>query len=65
MTISVTTETSEAYTTTVLVPVERTIPVVTITDMKPNTRGDMVPPVETIRVTKMVTVLACPAEYDA
>lgn len=64
MTTSVTTETHEAYTTTIRVPIERALPTAAITDMETNTRGDMVAPVETVRVTKMVTVLACPAEYD-
>jgi hypothetical protein len=42
----------------------RVTPTVIITDMEVNTRGDMASPVETVWVTKMVTVLACPVEYD-
>jgi hypothetical protein len=49
---------------TIRVPIEKALPTASITDMETNTRGDAVAPVETVRVTKMVTVLACPAEYD-
>jgi hypothetical protein len=65
MTTSMATETSEAYTTTVWVPIASTLPTITITDIETKTRDELSPPSETTRVTKMVTILACPAEYDA
>ncbi|KAJ5715556.1 uncharacterized protein N7483_012737 [Penicillium malachiteum] len=59
MITSVSTETSEAYTTTVRVPVEAPIPTGAIIDVETSSRDDGV--TLTVQVTEVVTVLACPA----